>query len=66
MLVEFKLTLHNDMDGCGSGLAAGLNSAHVQSFVTQVYVLNFNGELVTVQGYQADSGIHRPLILTSV
>lgn len=66
MLVELELTLHNDMDRRGSGLAAGLNGAHIQSLVTQVYVLDFNGELVTVQGYQADAGIHRPLILASV
>lgn len=66
MLVELQLTLHDDMDGCGSGLAAGLNGTHVQSFVTQVYVLDLNGELVTVQGDEADSGIHRPLILAGV
>lgn len=66
MLLILQLTLHNDVDRCGSGLAFGLNSAHIESFVTQVYVLNLNGELVTVQGDQADSGIHGPLILTGV
>lgn len=48
MLVERQLTLHNDMDRGGSGLAAGLNGAHVQSLITQVYVLDLDGELVTV------------------
>lgn len=61
-----KLTLNNDVHGCGSGSAASLHRADVLALVRQVHILNFDGELVLVQSNQTHPGVHGPLILSGV
>lgn len=60
------LTLHDDVDGRSSGFAAGLDSAHIKPLVAHVHILDLNGKFVPVQSDQAHSGVHGPLILSSI
>ncbi len=61
-----KLTLNDDVHGCGSGSAASLHRADVLALVRQVHILNFDGELILVQSNQTHPGVHGPLILSGV
>lgn len=65
-LQNSKLTLNDDVHGCGSGSAASLHRADVLALVCQVHILDFNGELILVQSNQIHPGVHGPLVLSGV
>ena len=60
------VTLHEDVHRGGARPAAGLHGADVGPLVRHVHVLDLDGELVLVQGDQADPRVHRPLVLPRV